>query len=336
MPLVGATIYPYWQNGSGPAVRAEGWLDPAFPAYLRETFAMFRETLNASVVRIDDFLAASPSPLNETVLVNVGAALSLACTAGLQAIIDLSTFRNFLERSPDVMPYNPALWFDFLDAFVPRFAASPCLLNWAIAGEPPAPNFGPPSPAKPTTAQLTAFYAAVSSRIRALDSNPAHGVTPGGFLFTSFTPAQSGIDWPAICSLQLVTACAMHSYSDDDRNAGMAAMTAWAAAARRPWLLEEFGFEQGAQAWEGQNTTGDSGRAAAYNDTFSRALCAAKPPASLAVVWNGGGEYAAGSCDVGGEPWTSAAAAAVRRAAGGQQCADVLCRPYPQLPVPSS
>jgi hypothetical protein len=339
-PLVAATMYPFWRRDgpSAPPVRAEGWLDPRFPEYINATLDMFRASLNATAVRVTDFLAAAAGPLDPAVWSNVHAAVAAACDRGLAVILDLSTYRNFLQRTqPGVLPYNASLWAAFLDAVVPGFAAAPCLLNWAIAGEPAAPNFGNSSdPTRPTTSQLTQFYNDTSTRIALHDG--AHLISPGGFLFMGFSPTESGIDWPTIFTLPHVHMAAMHSYSDSDRQA-MPTLAAFAAAAGIPWQVEEFGFQQGAQSWCGHNTTGDAGRGAAIADTFQRATnvtaggggtggdCggtagrggraanapAAPPaPAALVGIWNGGDEVADGSFDVGGTPATALAAQAVR------------------------
>jgi hypothetical protein len=182
--------------------------------------------------------------------------------SGLRAILDLSAYRNHLQNlslntGSTVTPYSRD-WGPFI-AFVAKrvntanglpYKQDPTIAIVSFAGEPNPPNSE--EPLKPTTEELTSFYAKVFAQWRRHDRN--HLLSSGGLLHIDWeeafgNPNGSGIDWQAIYSLSDHDVPSIHSYwhnfpptkSTDYRTPKV---SAYCASIGRPWITEEFGFKQ--------------------------------------------------------------------------------------------
>lgn len=212
--------------------------------------------------------------------------IAQAASAGLLVILDLSTYRNLLQRHGN--PYTTD-WGPFLRWVAARkntvtnvvYRDDPTIGMIALAGEADGPNSSSGRAMNLTTQEVTRFYARSAREWKAADPN--HIVSTGGFLYLDWN---SGIDWRAIGGLSDIDVLAVHVYSDNDRTMTVPAVAAWARNAAKPWLVEEFGQTQ---------STGDSTRAAYFRSVISDMR--ARGTAGVAF-WNLGPEVAPGSHDV--------------------------------------
>lgn len=220
-------------------------------------------------------------------------------------------------------PYSAAdstAWQSFLAFVATRlnsvtgvaYKNDPTIAIVSFAGEPNPPNSG--EPLKPTTQELTDFYARVFGQWKAYDSN--HLVTSGGLLHIDWQAlygSDSGIDFNAIWALPNEDVLSIHDYFGrfpaTAANDTKAAIVAAAAQANdKPWITEEFGFLQ--QPADGATTYTEADRGAWFRNVYAiqRNPGAGVPSAGVAF-WNLGSEVAAGSHDV--NPSTPATWAAV-------------------------
>jgi mannan endo-1,4-beta-mannosidase len=178
----------------------------------------------------------------------------------MKAILDLSTFRNCLQNwgvahGGTVTPYSQD-WSPFVD-FVLRcrntvdhrpYSSDPAIAMVSFAGEPNPPGSG--EPLRPTTAELTSFYARVFAHWRGHDRN--HLLSAGGFIHLDWeerfgNKKGSGIDWRAIFALRDNDVPAIHTYPDPIDRAHeyqSPKVAAYCTSIGKPWLTEEFGISQ--------------------------------------------------------------------------------------------
>lgn len=202
------------------------------------------------------------APFDPTAWGRVDALLDAMRRAGLRAILDLSAYRNHLhnralQTGSTVTPYGQD-WSRFI-RFVARrvnsvngttYKRDPTIALVSFAGEPNPPNSE--EPLKPTTQELTAFYARVFSQWKKEDTK--HLVSSGGLLHIDWeelygNPSGSGIDWKAIASLPKHDVPAIHTYwasfpptpVNDFKTPKFAS---YCAGIGKPWITEEFGFLQ--------------------------------------------------------------------------------------------
>jgi hypothetical protein len=212
--------------------------------------------------------------------------IAQARTRGLLVILDLSTYRNLLQRHGN--PYT-ADWGLFLRWVAARrntvagtrYRDDPTIAMIALAGEVDGPNSSPGRALGLTTKQLTDFYSRSAREWKAADPN--HIVSTGGFLSLDWN---SGIDWRAIGMLPAIDLLAIHVYSDNDRNITEPAVAAWALENGKAWFVEEFGETQ---------SVGDAWRAGYFRSVIAQAR--ANGSAGVAF-WNLGPEVVGGSHDV--------------------------------------
>ena len=233
-----------------------------------------------NTVRLVNFLDErgldSAAPYDETRWSKVDAALDSLKTNGLKAILDLSTYRNHLQNlalnaGSTTTPYSQN-WKPFIRFAAGRtntvngmkYKSDPTVAIVSFAGEPNAPNSG--EPLKPTTQELTDFYATVFAQWRGIDKS--HLLSSGGLLQIDWeerfgNPSGSGIDWKAIFSLQQNDVPSIHNYglnnADQPVDYVSPKVSPYCAQIGKPWITEEFGFEQ---------SRGDDVRAGLYQQVY--------------------------------------------------------------------
>ena len=141
----------------------------------------------------------------------------------------------------------------------------------AFAGE-----VGPPKGSydarNPTSAQLTDFFARTFAQWRAIDGR--HLLESGGLLQLDW---DSGVDWRAIFSV--ADTCSIHNYSAGDV-AVTPTIAAWCASAGKPWITEEFGWDQ---------VVGDAVRASSFTTMFNLQASYGSAGAAFWNLGTGGG-----------------------------------------------
>ena len=295
--MYGATIY-----NPGLEPYRSGLLNPA------GTIAL-AEQAHLNTIRITDFLDVdgdpASAPYDPTVWHSVDAMIAAAGAAGLHVDLSLADFRALLwNRCID--PYT-ADWSRFVSFVANRvntvshriYKDDPTIAFVSVAGEPrPVGNqsytasaTGQPCTLSYTTADLTDFYASVTS-----DWHRQGGtvlIDSGGLGYLNESTA--GIDWKSIFSLPDNALCAIKTYGGMQAWAPTAA--AYCRSIGKPLVVEEFGWQQ---------STGDTTRAQLF-DTMAAQL-RALGVAGLAF-WNLGYQVGATSYEI--NPATPDAFAAV-------------------------
>jgi hypothetical protein len=243
-----------------------------------------------NTLRVVNFLdeqgAPSSAPYDEARWQRVDRAIAAAGAHGLHVLLDLSTYRNLLWNS-GANPYTTD-WQAFLSFVAKRrntsngvaYADDPTIAIVAFAGE-VEPINTPSNTRGVTTAQVTSFFRRTFAEWNALDPN--HLRSSGGLLQLDWG---SGIDWKAIFSLADSDVCAIHDYSNADQTVTTPAVAAYCASIGRPWITEEFGWEQ---------ATGDSTRAQRYSVMYALQRTF---HASGVANWNLGSQLGGSTYDV--------------------------------------
>lgn len=211
---------------------------------------------------IDERGISDDAPYDPVQWAGVDAMLDSLRRAGLKAILDLSAYRNHLHNrafntDSSVTPYSQD-WKPFI-RFVARRVNTVSGLQYkqdrtivivSFAGEPNPPNSQ--EPLKPTTQELTTFYATVMREWRRDDRN--HLLSSGGLLHIDWeevfgNPNGSGIDWQAIASLPNHDVPAIHNYWGSfpptaDSDFKTPKFSTYCGQIGKPWITEEFGFKQ--------------------------------------------------------------------------------------------
>jgi hypothetical protein len=216
-----------------------------------------------NTLRIVDFLdeggAVSTAPYDESRWQLVDRAIATAGTNGLHVVLDLSIYRNMLWNS-GANPYTID-WQPFLTFVANRrntatgviYANDPTIAIVAFAGEIQPINTSSNTRGI-TTDQVTSFFTRTFAEWKALDPN--HLRSSGGLLQIDWN---SGIDWKAIFGLADSDVCAIHDYSSADQTVTTPAVSAYCASIGRPWITEEFGWDQ---------SVGDAMRAQSYTSMY--------------------------------------------------------------------
>jgi hypothetical protein len=216
-----------------------------------------------NTLRIVDFLdvkgAPATAPYDSARWQRVDRVIASAGAHGLHVILDLSTYRNLLWNA-GLDPYTVD-WRAFLQFVATRvntvtgvrYANDPTIALMAFAGE-VEPIDTPSNTRGITTSQVTDFFSRTFAEWKAFD--PSHLVSSGGLLQLDWA---SGIDWKAIFGLSTNDVCSIHDYSTADRTITTPAVAAYCGSIGRPWITEEFGWEQ---------SVGDATRAAAFDTMY--------------------------------------------------------------------
>ena len=275
----GATIYPrFYANGS--LHYGSAWAYPEFTQYL-DSILTTATLAHLNTVRATNYLDGTTNPYDSTVWTNMDYLMTRARSYSMFVILDLSPFRNLLIKQHR-MPYDASIWTDFLNFVGNRYSTNPSLLEYSIAGEVNCPSGKDPL-RPPSTAALTQFYSSTSSQLFSADQGN-HLISSGGFLFLN--NSRCGIDWRSIFGLTHINVSAIHVYSDNDRTITMPKVSSWSAWNQKPFVVEEFGFQQG---------NGDANRSSQFQDMYARSF---HDNAACLIFWNLGFEVKATSYDV--------------------------------------
>ena len=307
--LDGATLYPRVTLG-GRTLRGAAWASASveFTAYLDHWLDVAHES-GLNTIRPTDFLAGVSDWHDRTTWRNLDHLVSGAAARHMFVVVDLSAYRDFLRRSGR-FAYDSTTWASFLDFVGSRFANSPAVAYYAIAGEvePPVGS----TPGRATADQYVAFFRDAIARLHAADHGH-HLVSTGGL---DHLDDASGVPWQALFALPGQDVAALHVYSDGDRQRAVPAVAAWAAAQGQPFVIEEFGFRQ---------ELGDAARGAAFRSTYALGRGAG---AAGMLFWNLGPELTPYSYDVSpATPAVWAAVADASRARGARSTEQRSVRP---------
>jgi endo-1,4-beta-mannosidase len=231
--------------------------------------------MGLNTIRIVNFLdeGSAGSPYDAWRWSRVDGLISAAKTRGLRVILDLSTYRNQLHNQGK-NPYTTD-WGPFLTFVAGKYKAETAIALYALAGE-PEPN---------DASYLVAFYQKALSQLRMADPN--HIITAGGLLQYSW----GGVPWQQI--FDVTDLGTVHVYSAGDEGY-LPTIASYCAGKGKPWIIEEFGFEQ---------SMGDSSRATSFSRVYGEAKSA-----SGVAFWNLGPEVKPDTYDVNAQtPLTLAA-----------------------------
>lgn len=268
----GSTFYPHWQYG-GAIHRGSGWAIAAFKSYIDQIIEMAQQA-HLNTLRPTNYFdgVAYGDWQNATVWSNMDYLFQQASLHHMYIILDLSSFRDKTLKQ-GLYPYDPSQYAAEFSWVARRYARSPALLYYAIAGEVKCPTSSDPQ--RPTSTQaLTNYYRVLSEALYMAD--PHHLISSGGLSYLN--ESNCGIDWQSIFSLPHINMATIHVYSDNDRNITMPMVSQWAASNQKPFVVEEFGFRQG---------DGDATRASEFEHMYTLGK---QYGAAAIVFWNLGPE----------------------------------------------
>lgn len=276
----GATLYPYWEYG-GAVHRGSGWAIAGFKSYIDQIIGMAQQA-HLNTLRPTNYFdgVAYGDWQNATVWSNMDYLFQQASLHHMYVILDLSSFRDKTLKQ-GIYPYDPSLYKAEFSWVATRYASSPALLYYAIAGEVTCPTSS--DSLRPTSTQtLTNYYRVLSDTLYAAD--PHHLISSGGLSYLN--ESNCGIDWQAIFSLPHINMATIHVYSDNDRTITMPMVSHWASSNQKPFVVEEFGFRQG---------DGDATRASEFQHMYTLGK---QYNAAAIVFWNLGPEEGPTSYEV--------------------------------------
>jgi O-antigen/teichoic acid export membrane protein len=201
---------------------------------------------NLNTLRIVNFLDDSDdiTGQDESRWKLVDSAIAAAQKANLKVILDLSTYAGVLYLK-QTNPYTHD-WNGFVQFVANRhntvsglvYKNDPTIVFISLSGEVVAPNYQN-NPLHVTTSQLNDFFGRTSAELRAVDPN--HLISSGGLINLG---EDSGIEWRTIFAQPAIDVCSIHIYSDADRLGAAANVSSYCAAIDKPWITEEFGWNQ--------------------------------------------------------------------------------------------
>ncbi|MBA3868875.1 MAG: cellulase family glycosylhydrolase [Anaerolineae bacterium] len=273
--LFGATFYPYWEHGKT-VYRSSAWLQLDFKEYVDRIFELAQDA-HLNTLRVTNYLDVNSSWDSSIIWKNIDYFISEAEKRHIWVIFDLSTYRQWLTRHNVKAVYNAENWRNFVKFVTKRYIDASNIAYYSITGEIPATDDG-----GITATQYVQFFNTVLELIHTGDSGN-HLISVGGFLYLNF---DSGIPWRALYSLPYNDIVAIHLYSDGDRNITLPTVSQFAQLIGKPFLIEEFGFQQDIT---------DIERAKAFAKTYELAEAS---QAAGALFWNLGPENVPTSHDV--------------------------------------
>jgi hypothetical protein len=202
-------------------------------------------------------------PFSESQWRKLDAMIASAHAAEMHVVLDLSDYRNVLWNNC-INPYTQD-WNDFLKFVAGRrntitgvnYHVDPTIALVSLAGEPlpvGAHSFAGASGGTCSLSysggELVDFYTRTLGQWAALSAIP---VNTGGLGYLVF---DSGIDWQAIFSLPTNAVCAIKTYGRMVNF--VAAVSSFCASRGKPWIDEEFGWQQ---------SMGDAARAREFANT---------------------------------------------------------------------
>ncbi len=273
--LYGATFYPYWEHNKT-LYRSDAWLRPDFTEYI-DGIIELAQGANLNTLRVTDYLDIKASWDNIVIWKNMDYFIAEAEKRHIWVILDLSTYRQWLKRHSVRALYNAENWRNFVKFVTKRYKDTVNIGYYSITAEiPPTAEDGM------SATQYVQFFNTVLELIHIGDSGN-HLISIGGLLYLNF---DSGIPWRALYSLPYNDIVAIHLYSDGDRDITLPAVSEFAKAIDKPFLVEEFGFKQ---------ELTDEERAKAFAKTYK---LAESSQSEGALFWNLGPENAPESHDV--------------------------------------
>lgn len=273
-------MYPYWTY-NGAIHRGGSWTHTTFKSYIDQILSMTQQA-HLNTIRTTNYFDGITYGdwYNATVWSNMDYLFQQAARHNIHVILDLSSFRDKTLKQ-GIYPYDPSAYTAAFSWVAARYAHNPALLNYAIAGEVKCPTSS--DPLRPTSAQaLTNYYRVLSNTLYVADAN--HLISSGGLSYLN--EPGCGIDWQSIFSLPHINMAAIHVYSDNDRTITMPMVARWAASNRKPFTVEEFGFQQG---------DGDGRRAAEFQNMYNLGK---QYNAATMIFWNLGPEINSSSYEV--------------------------------------
>jgi hypothetical protein len=265
--LFGATMY-----------RGHSWQKSDFTGYIDQIIASAEEA-HLNTIAATQFLdAATPDWRDPTIWANMDYLMQQAAQHHLFVIIHFAAYRSYLEAQ-NIAPYDPANWTDFLQFVGSRYRDATALAYYSLSAEAASPLSQ--NPFRVSGDQLLTFFRQASDTLYAADGGH-HLISTGGFGSLS---QNLGVPWQAIFSLPHINVTATHAYSAAER-AFVATVAQWSNQHGKPYVLEEFGFQQG---------DGDAQRAQEFTTVFQ--LCHQAGVAGT-IFWNLGPEDAPQSFDV--------------------------------------
>ncbi len=276
----GSTMYPHWTY-SGSLHRGGGWAMTTFRSYIDQIINMAQQA-HLNTLRATNYFDGVPYGdwYNSTVWSNMDYLFQQAAIHHMFIILDLSSFRDTTLKQ-GIYPYNPSLYTAAFSWVASRYADNPALLYYAIAGEVKCPTSN--DPLRPiSTEALTNYYRVLSDTLYAAD--PHHLISSGGLSYLN--ESNCGIDWQSIFSLPHINMATIHVYSDEDRSITMPMVSQWATSNQKPFVVEEFGFQQGSS---------DATRASEFQNMYSLGK---QYSAAAIVFWNLGPEVGPSSYEV--------------------------------------
>jgi endo-1,4-beta-mannosidase len=239
-----------------------GWGSTTFPTFIDLILDM-AESAHLNTLRATDILLYGDWH-NMTLWNNLDYLVQHAAQRHIWIIIDLSTFRNSLDKQ-GIFAYNPADWQDFVSFIAQRYKNVPNIAYYEIAGEPQDPNRD--AGREPTAEQLITFYQSISDLIYANDGN--HLVGTGSFAHLNASQNINNnctvmtslcIPWQQIYALQHIDLPGMHIYSANDLNISLPMVQQWTNSHNKPFSIDEFGFKQ---------SIGDTVRAVSFDNIYN-------------------------------------------------------------------
>ncbi len=247
--LYGVTMYPYWQF-NGQTHRSGGWRLPEFTQYI-DTVLNMAQAAKINTIRPTDYLSDSKDWDDPVVWKNMDYLIERAKARNMWVILDISTFRQWEANHTMFFFYDPNDWTRFIQWVTERYRDATAVCMYSIAGEIAAEQNGG---AKPL--EYVNFFTAVEDMVYTGDQGH-HLISAGGFSYLNFN---SGIPWIVIYDLPHNHVAAVHVYSQEDRNITVPMVSAWAQEHHKPFLIEEFGFQQ---------KLGDAARAEKFTDIYN-------------------------------------------------------------------
>jgi hypothetical protein len=265
--LFGATMY-----------RGHSWQNANFTSYIDQIITQAQQAHLNTIAATQYLDAATPDWHDPTIWANMDYLMNQAAQHNLFVILHFAAYRSYLEAQ-NIAPYDPANWTAFLQFVGARYSQATALAYYSLSAEAASPNSQ--NPFRVSADQLLNFFRQASDTLYAADGGH-HLISSGGFASLA---GDSGVPWQAIFSLPHITVAATHAYSAAER-AFIPTLTQWASQNNRPYVLEEFGFQQG---------DGDAQRAQEFTAVFQ--LCQQAGAAGI-IFWNLGPEVAPQSFDV--------------------------------------
>lgn len=284
--LNGYTFYPATAGGTA------AWRRPSFTAYIDRILDLGLSA-GQNLARPTDYWDRTNTTQiwnDPTIWANMDYLVQAAQRRGMFVLMDLSAYK-WLLMSQGKDPYDAGNWKQLLDFVGQRYRTATAIAAYSIVGEPPAPTTAA------QTAQLVAFYRAVTDELYAADGG-RHLIAAGGFNhMEDETPTTQW--WQQIDALPHNDIVAFKTYSQHDLNL-MPTIGAFARSLHKPMMDEEFGMPQymGDGAYQG-NAKGYNGLYVGRADFFADVYTTGEQlGVSSFVFWNLGCQVGTQSYEV--------------------------------------